>query len=63
MADFDRASQIAQDLPGTTSVSITSYAVWAHGAKKWVCPQCLTVSNPGPALLPHRCACGHTLTP
>jgi hypothetical protein len=63
MLDFDRAPQIARDLPGATRVSITSDAVWAHGVKKWVCPQCLAVSDSGPPLGTDLCACGHILAP
>jgi len=63
MTNFQRAEQIAQTLRGVTEVSTTSYAVYAHGTNKWVCPTCLTVSNPGPPLLPHHCPCGAVLTP
>lgn len=63
MANFDAATTVAENLPGTTGVSVTSYAVWAHGADKWVCGECLAVSNPGPPLASDHCPCGARLCP
>lgn len=63
MANFQEATAVAENLTGTTSVSVTSYAVWAHGADKWVCPGCLAVSEPGPPLSPGNCTCGAVLCP
>lgn len=63
MVNFDAATAVAEALPGATKVSVTSYAVWAHGAEKWVCADCLTVSNPGPPLETDNCPCGAVLCP
>jgi hypothetical protein len=63
MANFEAATAVAEKLPGATRISATSYAVWAHGADKWVCPDCLAVSDSGPPLASHYCRCGATLAP
>lgn len=64
---IDAARAVAEALPGTTSVEVTSYAVWAHdahGTGRWVCIGCQTVNEPGPPLARYCCRnCDAVLTP
>lgn len=64
MKDFKAAERKAGKL-GATGVSVTSYAVFAHGPEKWVCAEgrCLAVNSTGPPLRRHLCGCGAVLAP
>ncbi len=65
MKDFKAAERKAGMLSGVTGVSVTSYAVFAHGPEQWVCAEgrCLAVNSTGPPLRRHTCRCGAVLAP
>lgn len=62
---FKDAEQKARTLSGVTGVSVTDYAVFAHGADWWICAEygCLALNPPGPPLGRHTCGCGSVLAP
>jgi hypothetical protein len=58
------AVTVAEALPDFTKAEVTSYAVWAHGAEKWVCIPCTTVNESRRTLEREDCtSCGTVLVP
>lgn len=63
--EFQHAELKARGLSGVSRVSVTDYAVFAHGPDLWVCAEreCLAVNPAGPPLGRHTCGCGAVLAP
>jgi len=50
--ELTQAMSVALALGSVTSVTETEFAVYAHGAEAWICPNCLSVNELGQNQLP-----------